>query len=187
MKAGWLASLLLTGGLMAGCVGSPGATADAPAPADSPGAPESETPVGTAAPTESLLSPPTISASPNTSYTADDEAIAALIREDAAAAVPQLQALNDSDPSKLEGTFLPLGAWISEQKTALAAYTPSSCTTEAVELFVEGLDQYDDIREQFLAWRDWGAKGHAFSPWAPGEAVEVFEAALVELDTRCPG
>ena len=68
----------------------------------------------------------------------------------------------------------------------VAAYTASSCTTAAVELFHDGLDQYDAIRKQFLAWRDWGAQGHAFPVAAPGQAVIAFEQALVELDAKCP-
>jgi hypothetical protein len=90
------------------------------------------------------------------------------------------------DPSMLEDLFLPLDIWITGQKEAVEAHTPSSCTTSAVDLFLKGMNQYDTIREQFLAWRDWGANGHAFPVAAPGQAVLTFEEALVELEAHCP-
>jgi len=55
----------------------------------------------------------------------------------------------------------------------------------AVDLFLDGLDAYDDIRAKFLAWRDWGAHGNAFPPGAPNLAIGMIEDALVELDARC--
>jgi hypothetical protein len=121
-----------------------------------------------------------------TVYTPDDEEIAKLVRAGAAEAIPDLKSLNGMDPSKLEGQFLPLGEWITSQRTGIEAYTASSCTTAAVERFMDGIDQYDAIRKQFLAWRDWGANGHAFPVAAPGQAVLAFEAALTELDAHCP-
>jgi hypothetical protein len=55
-----------------------------------------------------------------------------------------------------------------------------------VERFEDGLSQYDAIRKKFLAWRDWGATGHAFPPGAPREAAGAFEDAVAELDAHCP-
>ncbi|HEV2951673.1 MAG TPA: hypothetical protein VGZ51_06195, partial [Actinomycetota bacterium] len=101
-------------------------------------------------------------------------------------AIPDLKLLNDMDPSKLEDQFLPLGEWITSQKAGVEAYTASSCTNAAVEQFIDGIDQYDAIRKQFLAWRDWGAHGHAFPVAAPGQAVIAFEQALAELEAHCP-
>ena len=122
----------------------------------------------------------------STVYTADDDEIAKLIRAGAAEAIPDLKLLNDMDPSKLEGQFLPLGDWITSQRAGLAAYTATSCTAAAVERFNDGIDQYETIRKQFLAWRDWGANNNAFPVAAPGQAVIAFEEALVELDATCP-
>jgi hypothetical protein len=139
--------------------------------------------MGTPAPP---TAPPSASPVPNTEYSADDEEIARLIRAGAEEAIPQLKLLNDMDPSELEDQFLPLDLWITSQKTGIQAHTPSNCTTTAVAQFVEGLDRYDDIRKQFLAWRDWGAHGHAFPVAAPGQAVLAFEEALAELDVHCP-
>jgi hypothetical protein len=119
-------------------------------------------------------------------YTADDEEIARLITAGAEEAIPQLKLLNAMDPGKLEDLFLPLGTWIDGQKAGVEAYTPSSCTAGAVQLFQEGMDAYDDIRQTFLAWRDWGANGHPFSRGAPPQAVAILEAARAELEARCP-
>ena len=173
--------------LVAGCTASPGPTSSAvvpgaavsSAPTATPSAPPSPTP--SAPPTPS----PTVAPSLSTSFTADDEAIARLIRTAADEAIPDIKVLNVSDPSKLEELFLPLGAWIASQKAGLEPYTASNCTADAVARFMEGLDRYDAIRKKFLAWRDWGAIGNAFPPGAPREAADSFRKALVELDARC--
>jgi hypothetical protein len=168
--------------LVAGCAAGTGPT------------PEPATPAVTAAPV--TPSPASSSAEPsaapssspvaNTTFTAADEEIAKLVEAGAEEAVPELRVLNDSDPSKLEDLFLPLGDWITAQRAAVQALTPSSCTTAAVELYEDGLAQYDAIRKKFLAWRDWGATGHAFPPGAPREAATAFEDAVAELHAHCP-
>ena len=75
----------------------------------------------------------------------------------------------------------------SERSRSTAGLVPTSCTAGAVALFTDGLDQYDDIREKFLAWRDWGANGLAYPAGAPREARETFAAAVAELEANCPG
>lgn len=167
--------------LLAGCTASPGG---APSTA-TPAATASATPMATMSSPEPTA-PPSATAVISTVYTADDDEIAKLIRAGAAEAIPDLKALNDMDPSKLEDQFLPLGEWITSQRAGLEAFTATSCTAPAVELFNDGIDQYDAIRKQFLAWRDWGAQGHAFPVAAPGQAVIAFEKSLVELDAHCP-
>jgi hypothetical protein len=178
--AGPIALLLAL--LLAGCTGTPGATSSPATPV----AQASATP--TAAPTPTAK--PTLSASPSvveaTTYTADDEQIATLIRAGADEAIPQLKALNKTDPQALEDLFLPLQDWISGQRAGVEALAPSSCTAQAVKLSLTGIDQYDAIRKKFLAWRDWGAQGHAFPPGAPGEATRTLEAAVAELEATCP-
>ena len=52
-------------------------------------------------------------------------------------------------------------------------------------LFLEGMEQYDSMRKRFLAWRDWGAHNDPFSAAAPGQAIQTFEDALVELEAHC--
>jgi hypothetical protein len=173
MRAAALVALLL-----AGCVAGPGA---APSPA-TPATAAPATPTSDATSTTQ----PTATPVPATVYTADDEEIAKLIRAGADEAIPQLKLLNDMDPGKQEDLFLPLLLWITSQKAGVEAYTPSSCTTAAVALFIKGMDGYDNIRKQFLAWRDWGAHGHAFPVAAPGQAVKTFDEALVELEAHCP-
>ena len=176
MRAAALVALLVVG-----CTGAPGATPDPATPAAI---------ASTAAPTADMSTPeptasPTATPEANTVYTADDEEIAKLIKAGADEAIPELRRLNDMDPGQLEDQFLPLGEWITSQKAGLEAYTPSNCTTAAVALFVKGMDSYDAIRKKFLAWRDWGAQGHAFPVGAPREAAVTFEEALVQLDAEC--
>lgn len=89
------------------------------------------------------------------------------------------------DPSKQVALFEPLGAWISQQVTDLEAYDPSSCTAMAVSLYLDGMDQYDDIRKRFLAWKDWGANGHAFSVAAPRAIATTLKKAVAELEAHC--
>ena len=167
--------------LLAGCTASPGTAPSAATPTAT---------VASATPTAESTPRPTATPSstpePATVYTPDDEEIAKLVRAGAAEAIPDLKALNGMDPSKLEGQFLPLGEWITSQKAGIEAYTASACTAAAVERFIDGIDQYDAIRKQFLAWRDWGANGHAFPVAAPGQAVLAFEEAVTELDAYCP-
>ena len=131
---------------------------------------------------------PAATASPPSSarYTADDERIATLIESGVAVAVPQLRVLNKTDPSKQVAFFEPVGTWIAGEKAGLAALTPSTCTAPAVALFTDALKQYDTMRKKFLAWKDWGAHGHAFSPGAPMAAVRTLQDALAELDAHCP-
>ena len=178
MRGAVLAALLV-----AGCTSGTGV-----AP---PASPTAATTVAPATPTAPVPTPEP-SAAPSTGpavatvYTADDEQIATLITAGADEAMAQLKPLNDMDPGQLEDRFLPLGTWITGQKDAIAAYTPSSCTAAAVALFIKGMDQYDDIREKFMAWRDWGAHGHAFPVGAPGQARATFTEALAELEAHCP-
>ncbi len=180
MRAAVVAVLLL-----AACTVAPVATAPPATPGDAPTTAVAATP--TPRPTAPPTPTPAPTASPNTVYTADDTAIAKLIRAGADEAIPQLKVLNDMDPSKLTDLFRPLGDWIADQQAGIAAHTPSTCTTAAAALFLKGLDQYDTIRGQFLAWRDWGAHGHAFPVGAPREAVATFDEAMVELEAHCPG
>lgn len=167
--------------LVAGCAGGPGAVPSATPPPAATESVTAATPSPTLSPTASALASPVVS----TVYTADDEAIAALIRASAAEAIPQIKELNKMDPQKLEELFLPLQDWITGERTAIAALTPTTCTAAAVEHFNEGIDQYDDIRKTFLAWRDWGAKNRPFPAGAPGLAATEFEAALAELEASC--
>jgi hypothetical protein len=173
---------LLAAVMFVGCTAGAGATTlpDTPVPATpSPAAVPTPTPTPASA-------PPSASPVLSTVYTADDTEIAELITAGVEEATVQLKALADMDPSQMEGLFLPLGAWITERRTELAARTPTSCTAAAVALFNDGLDQYDAIREKFLEWRDWGANGRAYPAGAPREARETFAAAVAELEANCP-
>ena len=182
MRASAISAFALTALLFAGCTATPGAPASPDSTAvPASAAPATPTPTPSPTPTPAAASPAV-----STVYTADDTEIAKLIKAGADEAIPDLKGLNKMDPSKLEGQFLPLGEWITSQKEGVAAYTPTTCTAPAVEQFLDGIDQYDAIRKQFLAWRDWGATGHAFPVAAPGQAVVAFEKAVTELEASCP-
>ena len=182
-----VAVVLIAACLVAACSAGRGSSPAAALPAG--GSPTQTAAVQgpTARPTHPSASHPA-SASPASSsrYTADDERVATLIETGVAAAVPQLRVLNKTDPSKQVAFFEPVGTWIAAEKAALAALTPSTCTAPAVELFTDALKQYDTMREKFLAWKDWGAHGHAYSPGAPMAAVRTLQDALAELDAHCP-
>ena len=171
--------------MFAGCTAGAGATTlpETPVPA-TPSAAAAPMPTPTPTPASA---PPSASPVLSTVYTADDTEIAELIKTAVEEATTQLKGLADMDPSQMEGLFLPLGVWITEQRTALAAYASTTCTAGAVALFNDGLDQYDAIREKFLEWRDWGANGRAYPAGAPREARETFAAAVAELEANCPG
>ena len=176
-RARGLASLAL---ILAGCGGALGGT-PSPAPSHASAipstalaAPSAEPSVGTSA-----------SVAPAASYTPDDEQIAVLIETGTAEAIPQLKKLNKSDPSALVELFDPLGAWIASQEAQVAALAPSGCTESAVALYVDGIDAFDSIRQQFLAWKDWGAHGNAFPPGAPNQAVAMLEDAVDALGAAC--
>jgi hypothetical protein len=175
---------LLAALLVGGCTAGSGAVTSPAAPSAAP-ATQTASPEPTPTPTPSA--PPSASPVLSTVYTADDTEIAKLIKAGVEEATPQLKGLADMDPGQMEVLFLPLGMWITEQREGLGAYTPTSCTAGAVALFSDGLDQYDAIRQKFMAWRDWGANGRAYPPGAPREARETFAAAVAELEATCPG
>ena len=165
--------------VLAGCTATPGASV---APS-SPAVLTTATATATASPTPLAVSPSPAAAG---EFTADDEQIATLIKAGAADAVPDLRTLSDADPSKLALLFEPLGAWIKQQRSGVGALTASECTMAAVELYIDGINQYDSIRKKFLAWRDWGIHGHAFTAKAPLDAADTLEGAVAELELHCP-
>ena len=173
---------VLLAGCTAGPAGQPPSTASGAAVAGSPTA-SAPSPSPRPATTPSPSRTPEI----RTTYSPDDERIAEVIRAAVADAIPELKALNAMDPSTQVELFEPLGAWITEQKASLAPLTPSSCTAPAVESFDDGLAQYDDIRKRFLAWKDWGAHGRAYSLAAPGRISATLQEAVAELDATCHG
>lgn len=164
-----------------GCAPS---VASVPSPAASVATDPTTSP--TASPTPTPAPPSPTATPPATTYTPEDDRIAAFIRIGVDTAVAQLGVLNDMDPSRLEGLFLPLEAWISEQVSESEAATPSACTEGALALYLDGLDAFDDIRQTFMDWRDWGAQGHPFPRGAPREAAGILESAVAELTARCP-
>jgi hypothetical protein len=183
--------VLATACLVAACTAGRGSSPAAAIPATVAGTAANATPSAPAptptprAATRTAM--PAASASPvsSTRYTADDERIATLITTGVAQAIPELRVLNKTDPSKQVAFFEPVGTWIAGERAGLAGLTPSTCTAPAVTLYVDALKQYDTMRKKFLAWKDWGAHGHAFSPGAPLAAVRTLQDALAELDAHC--
>ena len=171
--------LVLVACLVAGCTASPSASLPATPPAR-PTAPATLSP----APTPSTASAPPVV---RTTFTKDDEALAVLIRDGAATAIPQLKLLMDLAPQKQVPLFEPLGVWIGKQRASIKALTPSTCTEEAVAIYLDAISQFDHMRKKFLAWKDWGAHGNAYAPGAPRVAIETIQDALAELDATCPG
>lgn len=179
------ALLLAATMLLAGCAPGTGA----PATQEVQGDIVPATPAASTRPTSPSPTGPSVAPSPTavarTTFTADDRRLASLIRAGASEAVPRLRVLSDMDPSRLALLFDPLGTWLKEQKAAVTALTASTCTTAAVELFLDGINQYDSIRKKFLAWRDWGIHGHAFTAKAPLDAADTLEDAVAELGAHC--
>jgi hypothetical protein len=176
-----LRALALAVLVVAGCSAGPGVSPPPPS-AGVVGASPAHTVASSTMPSPVVPAPSPMT---NGIYSAADEAIAALVRAGAHEAIPRLQRLYAMDPSQLEDLFVPLGTWIASQRTSVAAITPSGCTADAVARFIAGMDAYDDMRKKFLAWRDWGAHGHAFHPEAPRQAAALLEEALVELEAHC--
>jgi hypothetical protein len=170
--------------LVAGCTGGAGGPEASPPPGSAVVEVASATPRAASSITPSPA-PPTSLPVADTVYTAADEEIATFIKTGASQAIPRLQHLNVTDPGTLKDLFVPLGTWIARQLTGVEAFSPSGCTADAVAKFIEGMDAYDEIREEFLAWKDWGAHGHAFHPEAPRQAAALLEQAVVELDAHC--
>ena len=104
--------------LLAGCSASPGV---APSPATPAATAASATP--TAESTPEPTAAPSATTVISTVYTADDDEIAKLIKAGAAEAIPDLKLLNDMDPSKLEGQFLP---WANGSPARRPASRPTS-------------------------------------------------------------
>jgi hypothetical protein len=173
--------------LVAGCTAGPGTSSATIGVGGAAARATTATPSPTPAPSpEQANSGSSLTPVITTTRTPEDEQLAKLIRAGAADAIPQLQVLNDMDPSKQVHLFEPLGIWIDEQRTGLAALTSSTCTSDAVEIYLDALTQYDRIRKKFLAWKDWGAHGFAYSPAAPRFTVATIEEALAQLDATCP-
>lgn len=182
LRSGLLA--WLAGFVVVGCSAVPGTTA----PTTTGGASAAVVATTKATPTSPTSTPrATPSPAPATPNTADDAAIADAIRAGVAEAIPELERLNKMDPSSQVKLFEPLGAWIDRQQQAVAASSAGGCAAEAVELFLDGLDAYDDIRERFLAWKDWGAHGRAYPPGAPREIATTLKQATAALEASCPG
>lgn len=183
-------ALVLAASVMAGCTASIGGAPAAgralsSAPLATPTTAPSPRPTPTPRPTIAPVTSPTPEA--RTTYTPDDEGLAEVIRAGVAEALPELERLADMPPSDQVALFEPLGVWITTETEAVKGFRPSSCTADAVDLFLDGLDQYDEIRALFLAWKDWGAHGRAYAYGAPGQIAATLTQAATSLEASCSG
>jgi hypothetical protein len=93
------------------------------------------------------------------SGTTDDEAIAKIIKESAADAIPKLGTVASLSLEKQTALFMPARSWIQAQLDDVAQLSPSSCTKDAVDVFNDGMARYRNLAQDFLDWREWGAAG----------------------------
>jgi len=92
-------------------------------------------------------------------FTTDDVAIAKIIKDSAADAIPKLGTVASLSLEKQTALFMPARAWIQAQLDHVAGLSPSSCTKDAVDVFNDAMGRYRNLAQDFLDWREWGAAG----------------------------
>lgn len=153
--------LLLASLVVAGCAGGAPATTSAP-PSASP----------TVAPAE-----------PSPSTTADDEAIAELIKDSTDELLERLGGL-DGTEAEIAETLKGLRDFASRTETRLALRTPSTCTEEAVAHFRDALSSTTTFAQDFLDWMAAGAAGE-FDTSTARQVGQKFAAANTALSAPC--
>jgi hypothetical protein len=162
--------------LVAACSAGPGATATPPV-ATPTVVPATATPVPT---------PTTLPSEAASTFTTDDVAIATIIKESAAEAIPKLETVAKLSLKEQTALFLPVRMWITVQLTDVSALSGSSCTDEAVQLFKDGMGRYRNIAQDFLDWREWGAAGLPYTLSEPKRAAKLLADAVTALGAHCP-
>jgi hypothetical protein len=169
--------------LLGACGAAPGASSPAssttPATATAATTPSTSS-APTAAPTASAAAAATAGA-----YTADDEQIAAIIRESETAAVPDLMTVASLTLKQQAALFLPVRAWIKAQTGKVDDLAATACTSAAVKLFKDGMERYRNIAQDFLDWREWGAAGLPYARSAPLQAAKLLTGAVSALAATC--
>ena len=157
-----------------------------------PGAPTTPTETSvaatpTAAPTATPAPTPTALASEAaTAFTTDDVAIAKIIQDSADAAVGPLGKVASMSLDKQLALFQPAIPWIKDQVGQVQKLSPSGCTEEAVGLFKEGMRRYQNLAQDFLDWREWGAAGLPYTLSVPKRVAKLLSDAVVALGAHCP-
>ena len=121
-----------------------------------------------------------------TTYTTDDVAIAKIIKDSADAAVPPLGKVATMSLEKQLALFQPAIPWIKDQVGQVQALSPSACTADAVGLFKEGMRRYQNLAQDFLDWREWGAAGLPYTLSVPKRVAKLLSDAVVALEAHCP-
>jgi len=153
MNGALRAALLGAALLVAACGAGPGAPI-ATTLASPIATPTAVPPTATSVPTPTALA----SDSPGT-FTTDDVAIAKIIKDSAADAIPKLGTVASLSLEKQTALFMPARAWIQAQLDHVAGLSPSSCTKDAVDVFNDAMGRYRNLAQDFLDWREWGAAG----------------------------
>ena len=158
-----------------------------------PGAPTAATPTSaavtqTAVPATPAAAPTATAAASEatTSFTTDDVAIAKIIRDSADAAVGPLGKVASMSLEKQLALFQPAIPWIKDQVGQVQKLSPSACTEEAVGIFKEGMRRYQNLAQDFLDWREWGAAGLPYTLAVPKRVAKLLSDAVVALDAHCP-
>ena len=176
-------SLILAVGaamLVAACGAAPGASTGAGATS------AVATPTAVPATASPLPSPTTLPSEAALTFTSDDEAIAKVVRDSAAEAIPKLQTVARLSLEAQTALFIPVPGWINAQLGQVARLSSSSCTTDAVKLFKDAMGRYKNLAQDFLDWREWGAAGLPYTLAVPKHVAKLLGDAVTALEARCP-
>jgi hypothetical protein len=142
----------------------------------------------TAAPATATIvpTPSALASEAATAFTTDDVAIAKVIKDSADAAVAPLGKVATMSLEKQLALFQPAIPWIKDQVGQVQKLSPSGCTEEAVGLFKEGMRRYQNLAQDFLDWREWGAAGLPYTLSVPKRVAKLLSDAVVALEAHCP-
>ena len=174
------AALLGAAFLVAACGAGPGAPT-ATTLVSPIATPTAVPPTATPVPTPTTLP----SEGPGT-FTTDDEAIAKFIKGSAAEAIPKLGTVASLSLEKQTALVLPVRSWIQAQLDHVAALSPSSCTKDAVDVFMVGMGRHRNLAQDFLDWREWGAAGLPYTLSVPKRVAQLLGDAVTALEAHCP-
>ena len=166
--------------LLAACSGGPGAPTG-PIETSAGATPTAVPATASPAPTPSALASEAAAA-----FTTDDVAIAKIIKDSADTAIAPLGKVASMSLDKQLALFQPAIPWIKAQVGQVQKLSPSACTEEAVGLFKEGMRRYQNLAQDFLDWREWGAAGLPYTLSVPKRVAKLLSDAVVALEAHCP-
>ena len=166
--------------LVAACGAAPGASTGAGATS------AVATPTAVPATASPLPSPTTLPSEAALTFTTDDEAIAKVVKDSAAEAIPKLGTVARLSLEAQTTLFIPVPGWINAQLGQVARLSPSTCTTDAVKLFKDAMGRYKNHAQDFLDWREWGAAGLPYTLAVPKHVAKLLGDAVTALEAHCP-